>query len=89
MQAIRIETTLEKDGELVLHNLPCKKDQKVEVIVLVASAADTPAVLETGRKSAAERPAIWEKLSGMGKGLGLPSDLAQQHDHYAHGTPKR
>jgi hypothetical protein len=27
------------------------------------------------------------KLSGIAKGL--PSDLAEQHDHYIHGTPKR
>ena len=27
------------------------------------------------------------KLAGIAKGL--PSDLAEQHDHYIHGTPKR
>jgi hypothetical protein len=27
------------------------------------------------------------KLSGIAKGL--PSDLAEQHDHYLYGTPKR
>jgi hypothetical protein len=24
-----------------------------------------------------------------GKAKGLPADLAEQHDHYIHGTPKR
>ena len=28
-------------------------------------------------------------LSLAGKAKGLPSDLAEQHDHYLHGTPKR
>ena len=28
-------------------------------------------------------------LSIAGKAEGLPSDLAEQHDHYIHGTPKR
>jgi hypothetical protein len=28
-------------------------------------------------------------LHHAGKGKDLPSDLAQQHDHYAHGKPKR
>ena len=28
-------------------------------------------------------------LSVAGKAKGLPSDLAEQHDHYIHGTPKR
>jgi hypothetical protein len=35
-----------------------------------------------------------EPLSDMllrhaGKVTGLPEDMAQQHDHYLHGTPKR
>jgi hypothetical protein len=28
-------------------------------------------------------------LSVAGKAVGLPSDLAENHDHYLHGTPKR
>ena len=28
-------------------------------------------------------------LSVAGLAVGLPSDLAEQHDHYIHGTPKR
>lgn len=27
-------------------------------------------------------------LRHSGKGINLPADLASQHDHYAHGTPK-
>jgi hypothetical protein len=28
-------------------------------------------------------------LRHAGKAVGLPEDLAEQHDHYLHGTPKR
>jgi len=28
-------------------------------------------------------------LELAGKAKGLPADLAEQHDHYIHGTPKR
>lgn len=28
-------------------------------------------------------------LKYAGTAQGLPSDMAEQHDHYAHGTPKR
>ena len=28
-------------------------------------------------------------LKHAGKAQGLPEDLAEQHDHYLHGTPKR
>ncbi len=35
MQAIKVETTVEKEGELHLTNLPVHPDQRVEVIVLI------------------------------------------------------
>jgi hypothetical protein len=28
-------------------------------------------------------------LEFAGKATGLPTDLAEQHDHYLHGTPRR
>jgi hypothetical protein len=35
-------------------------------------------------------PTLAERLqSVIGSVTGLPSDLAEQHDHYLHGTPKR
>ena len=35
MNAIRVETTIEQDGELHLKNIPCRKGDRVEAIVLV------------------------------------------------------
>ncbi|MGH7965051.1 MAG: hypothetical protein ACRERD_25110 [Candidatus Binatia bacterium] len=35
MQAIKVQTTVEKAGELHLTNLPVHPDQRVEVIVLI------------------------------------------------------
>lgn len=35
MNATRIETTVERDGELHLTQLPCRKGDRVEAIVLV------------------------------------------------------
>ncbi len=35
-------------------------------------------------------PTLAERLkSVIGSVTGLPSDMAEQHDHYLHGTPKR
>jgi hypothetical protein len=50
-------------------------------------------VQPAGGGPAEDRPAR-TSLSEMllrhaGKGKGLPSDLARNHDHYIHGTPKR
>ena len=35
MQAYKIQHIIEKDGELVVKNLPCKKGQTVEMILIV------------------------------------------------------
>jgi len=35
MHAIKVEATIEKEGELHLTNLPVRPDQRVEVIVLI------------------------------------------------------
>jgi hypothetical protein len=33
---------------------------------------------------------VWQALEAIaGTAEGLPADLATQHDHYLHGTPKR
>ena len=35
MNAFKIETTVERDGELHLSGLPCRKGNRLEVIVLM------------------------------------------------------
>ena len=35
MNAVRVETTVEADGELHLTELPCRRGDKVEAIVLI------------------------------------------------------
>ena len=35
MNAVRVETTVEADGELHLTDLPCRRGDKVEAIVLI------------------------------------------------------
>lgn len=41
MEAIRIEKTLEKDGEIILKGLPYRKGQKVELIVFSGTSEET------------------------------------------------
>lgn len=37
-----------------------------------------------------EIPSLYERLKDVvGKAEGLPPDLAENHDHYLHGQPKR
>lgn len=45
----------------------------------IKTAADAP-----------EGPSLYDRLKPIiGSVQGLPPDLAAQHDHYIHGTPKR
>ena len=40
-------------------------------------------------RTTAQKP-VFQKLRTLaGKGRNLPADLAANHDHYLHGTPKR
>ena len=50
MEAIRLHTVLEKDGEVVITDLPCKKGQSVEMIVLIE-----PSTVPSRSPSAARR----------------------------------
>jgi hypothetical protein len=43
MNAFRVETTVESDGELHLTELPCRRGDKVEAIVLILEPASRPA----------------------------------------------
>lgn len=58
MSAFRVETTVESDGELHLTELPCRRGDKVEVIVHIlesASGHTTGAGWETARAAAVEQ----------------------------------
>ena len=58
---------------------------------------DEPARLPEGAEVKVEvvedgdgKPPIWgELLKLVGTVQGLPPDMAQEHDHYLHGTPKK
>lgn len=49
MEALRIRKTLEKDGEITVEDLPCKKGQEVEMIVLLEAPAPRQKRLPTVR----------------------------------------
>jgi hypothetical protein len=40
-------------------------------------------------RDGAQQPVLQKLRSLAGKGRNLPADLAANHDHYLHGTPKR
>ena len=42
MQAYRLETVVQKDGTLILSNLPLKTGSNIEVIILVQPVVSSP-----------------------------------------------
>jgi hypothetical protein len=69
-----------KNGVVVLEGGPLPAEGtsvRVEVIEAISPASS-------------DRQSIWNKLLELsGTVEGLPADMAEQHDHYIHGTPKR
>ena len=55
MLATKIETTVENDGELHLTQLPCKKGDRVEAIILVLNYAEDALEAEKKREEALKR----------------------------------
>lgn len=55
MFATRIETTVQADGELHLTQLPCRKGDRVEAIILVLDNGDDSTAKEKGREDARQR----------------------------------
>ncbi len=47
-------------------------------------------VQESSAEAGEAKPTLAERLlKHAGTVTGLPADMAEQHDHYIHGTPKR
>ena len=75
MEAIRLHKTVEKDGEIVLTGLPCRKGQSVEMIVLIDD------VKSSARPSLTARQLRQSDLVGLWKDrgdIGESSDYARQ-----------
>ena len=50
MEAIRVQQTVQKSGELVIRNLPVEKGQRVEVLLLFGMPEDTTRPRLTARQ---------------------------------------
>lgn len=62
------------------HQLPEGAAVRVEIV----SAEPEPSLLDEKGRTLGEK-----MLDYAGTITGLPADLAQNHDHYLHGTPKK
>lgn len=85
MEAIRIHTTIDQDGEIHLDNLPLKRGQRVELIVLpetVESQLDRS--LTAAALLNSELVGLWADREDIGDSASFARHLrnqAQQRDH--------
>ncbi len=59
MQAYRVETTVELDGSLTVHDLPFLKGEKVEVIVLPSRPKELQIIKEADLHPLQHMPAVY------------------------------
>jgi hypothetical protein len=60
MNAVRVETTVEADGELHLTDLPCRRGDRVEAIVLILEQSSRPAADTQGEPVPPPGPTLAE-----------------------------
>ena len=84
MNAVRVEMTVEADGELHLSALPCRRGDKVEAVVriLEPSAAPDPGMdRETARAAALNQFLALARASSFRSAADYPTrdDLHERH----------
>lgn len=57
--------------------------------VHLAAGSEHRVIIEDRDTNGAAPPESVRRILERATDLGLPADLAAQHDHYLHGTPKR
>jgi hypothetical protein len=62
--------------------------------VALPEGAEVVVVMPGGEPVTATAPGVWARLADLGRWAetqpsDLPPDLAENHDHYLHGQPKR
>ena len=85
MDAIRIYTTVEQDGEIHLANLPVKRGQRVEMIVLPEPTATTQRPARTAADLLASGlVGLWDGREDITGSSAFARQLRDQAQHRQH-----
>jgi len=79
-----VRFTAHSDGKVLVPDEPVQLPMGHRLFVTVETA-------ESGRQEQATEPRWFQKALELSRRMppDLPEDLAEQHDHYIHGTPKQ
>ena len=79
MEAIRFHQVVKKDGELLVTDLPCKRGEAVEVIILPASDTRTPRFPRTARQLCdSELVGLWKDRQEVGESSVFARQLREE-----------
>ena len=79
MNAIKIETTIQTDGELHLTQLPCRKGDRVEALVLLIDKAALPPGTDDTAESEMLRQEALERFQASRGCFSLPLGRSLPH----------
>jgi hypothetical protein len=79
MEAIRLHKIVEKDGEISATGLPCKKGQRVEIILLMEPSPISEAPYPTARQLIdSGLIGLWEDRKDIDDSAGYARQLREQ-----------
>ena len=77
MEAIRVQQTIRKNGELTIRNLPVQKGQQVEVLLLFTPPSKRPR-LTAKQLLNSELIGLWKNRTDIADSLGYARQLREQ-----------
>ncbi|MFM6012033.1 MAG: hypothetical protein ACKO99_15525 [Dolichospermum sp.] len=88
MQAIRLQKTIEKNGEISFQNLPVVAGQEVEVIVLLSPITAKKKVLTARELLDSNLIGLWEEREDITDSLTYSRQLREQSQRRNYDSPR-
>ena len=81
MEAIRLHTVVEEDGAIAVTDLPCKKGQHVEIILLVEPEETVTPSLTARRLLNSSMIGLWKDREEVTDSISYARQLRDQAQH--------
>jgi hypothetical protein len=78
MEAVRLNMVVKKDGEITMRGLPFKKGERIEMILLPASAPAREHTLTARRLRRSGLVGLWKKRTDIGDSVDFARQLREQ-----------